>query len=64
MRDNPCRYCTPPKRNPGCHDRCPERDAWVAEREAVKAVKRKEQDDEAAIYDYRQGASKRLRWNR
>lgn len=24
----PCKGCVPPKRNPGCHGKCPEYKAW------------------------------------
>ena len=64
MQDNPCRKCVPPKRSPGCHDRCPDRDKWLEKQEVIKANRRKEQEEEAAIIDYRQGASKRMRWYR
>lgn len=29
MEDNPCRYCVPPERRPGCHDTCKHRAAWL-----------------------------------
>lgn len=32
-----CHHCTAPKRQPGCHDRCPEYKAAKAEYEASKA---------------------------
>lgn len=37
---NCCRYCTPPKRNPGCHAKCPE---YLAERARYDELK--EADD-------------------
>lgn len=46
MSDNCCKFCVPPKRYPGCHDHCPERAAWVRDRENKKAeyAKRHETD--------------------
>ena len=31
MMDNPCRYCKPPERRPGCHDTCKQRADWLAD---------------------------------
>lgn len=33
-----CHPCVPPKRHPGCHDRCPEYAAEKAEHEKLKAA--------------------------
>lgn len=60
-KDNPCYGCVPPKRRPGCHDRCPDRDVWLAKQELKKAAIRKARADEVAITDYKEFAWKRMR---
>ena len=37
MEDNPCRYCVPPVRYPGCQDICPRGATWKAAHEAQMA---------------------------
>lgn len=50
---SPCIDCKPPKRQPGCQDTCPDGKAWnekdKAKREAIKEVKRKQND----LYAYK-----------
>lgn len=53
MKDNPCRYCVPPKREPGCQDRCPDREEWLKELYEKKELIRKAKDDELAIRDFK-----------
>ena len=43
---NPCRYCVPPTRKPGCHSRCPEYIAWKKDHDEVKERIRKEKEKE------------------
>ena len=44
--NNPCRYCVPPKRQPGCHAWCEDGIAWGkeyhAKQERIKAEKQKD----------------------
>lgn len=45
-RDNPCKHCVAPKRQPGCHGWCVERKEWLervnADKAAIKAQKEKD----------------------
>jgi len=43
---NPCRYCVPPTRKPGCHSWCPEYIAWKKDHDKVKEKIRKEKEKE------------------
>ena len=43
---NPCRYCVPPTRKPGCHSRCPEYIAWKKDHDKVKEKIRKAKEKE------------------
>lgn len=43
---NPCRYCVPPTRKPGCHSQCPEYIAWKKDHDKVKEKIRKEKEKE------------------
>ena len=46
LRDNqnPCKYCVPPARKPGCHSQCSEYIAWKKDYDKVKEKIRKEKD--------------------
>lgn len=57
-----CIKCVPPKRYPGCHDRCPEFQAVVKEneRERSEITKRNHASDDA----YRVRQAKRDRYRR
>lgn len=46
---NPCRYCVPPKRHLGCHDRCPDRAEWLEELARAKEARRRELEAEAFV---------------
>lgn len=61
MKASPCKDCVPPKRKPGCHDRCPERAEWLAEVEILKAAMRKDQNERIAMRDYKEERVRRLR---
>lgn len=56
-----CIKCVPPKRHPGCHDRCPEFQAVVKEneRERSEIAKRNQSSDDA--YHVRQAKRERYR---
>lgn len=41
---NPCRYCVPPTRKPGCHSQCSKYIAWKKDYDKVKEKIRKERD--------------------
>ena len=61
-RDNPCRYCKPPKRTPTCHITCKEHKEWKEGYESDKAEIDKEKEISRAINDYRsQNVEKALR---
>lgn len=36
MITNPCKGCEAPKRHPGCHDSCPEREKFVVQNLTAK----------------------------
>lgn len=46
-----CIPCKPPKRNPGCHDRCPEYIGEKAENDAKKAVADRQKSISNGIYE-------------
>lgn len=48
-----CRYCTAPKRHPGCHSTCPEYLKDKAEHERRKEQLDKERAVQNAIYEQR-----------
>lgn len=48
-----CNGCVPPKRNPGCHGRCPEYLAEKAEYDRLMAQDREKRDIGNAIYSNR-----------
>lgn len=48
-----CRYCTPPKRYPGCHANCPEYLADKAKHDELKAANDKKRAVEGEIYHQR-----------
>lgn len=56
----PCRECAPPKREPGCHDRCPEFMEWRREIEAMREAERREQESRDTMSD----AKKRVLWRK
>ena len=64
MKQNPCKDCVPPKRHLGCHDRCPERAEWLAEEELKKAARSKDREERIAMREYKEFASKRMRWGK
>ena len=45
-----CHGCVPPKRKPGCHDRCPEYIEERAEYDRLKAIEDKKSAVRNAIY--------------
>ena len=63
-KENPCRYCVPPERYLGCHDRCPKRAEWLAEYQLEKDARRKYIDEEVEMSTYMEGARRRMRLNR
>lgn len=50
---NCCHYCVPPKRHPGCHDRCPEYAAEKAKHEKLKAADAEKRRVKNDIYNQR-----------
>lgn len=59
--DNPCYGCVAPKRHLGCHDRCPERAAWLTKLHHETDAHKKAREDEVAMTDYLEFAWKRMR---
>lgn len=53
MEDNPCRYCVPPVRYPGCQDICPRGAAWKAAHEAQVAEARRKREIASGVYQQR-----------
>lgn len=53
---NPCNKCVPPKRHPGCHDRCPDRAEWLVELDKKREYLRHAKEDETALTDFRDQA--------
>lgn len=53
MKDNPCRYCVPPKRNLGCQDRCQDRAEWLSEYHEKQELIRKAKEEESAVRDFK-----------
>ena len=48
-----CHPCVPPKRHPGCHDRCPEYADEKAEHERLKAADAEKRKIKNDIYNQR-----------
>lgn len=46
-----CRYCTAPKRHPGCHDHCPEYQEEKATYDKCKEQHDKERNVSQGIYE-------------
>lgn len=53
MEDNPCRYCVPPVRYPGCQDICPRGATWKAAHEAKTAEARRKREIASGVYQQR-----------
>lgn len=56
MEDNPCRYCVPPVRYPGCQDICRDGVAWKSQHEAQVAEARRKREIAGGIYQQRSQA--------
>lgn len=62
VNDNPCRYCTPPKRQEGCHGTCKE---YIDYRVNVDAKAKKKRQENAADAVLAENSRKRkIRYHR
>lgn len=55
-----CKGCVPPKRYPGCHDRCPEYLEEKKKNDQIRDQKYKENAIEAGLFDHNRRFLKRL----
>lgn len=46
MMNNPCKYCIPPERFPGCHAHCAKYRKWKELHDAIRERERKEKASE------------------
>lgn len=59
-----CRYCTPPKRRPGCHGSCPEYRMERAELDRKNAEENRKRATRQNLYAQRAAAVKKATRNR
>lgn len=64
-----CHYCVPPKRHPGCHDRCPEfSEAWIlfeAKKAMLEADREAREYTKMAVVKTKDAAAKkRAKWQK
>lgn len=64
-----CQNCVPPKRQPGCHDRCPEyAEAWIlfeARKSVLEADREAREYTKMAVVKSKDAATKkRMKWQK
>lgn len=66
--DCPCKYCVKPKRHPGCHGHCKEKDEWddtiKAAKDAIRTEQKRNEQATSFLVESQMKVAKRLKLNK